>query len=74
MSVKDNALFDTSFYDQAQIALSGSACTPWYGSLERPNEAQALVMTAIYKLIKGDPTADITEVLTQAQDEYNAGN
>lgn len=73
-AAKENALFATSFYDQAKEAVGNSACTPWYGSLQRPNEAQALVMTAIYKLIKEDPTADIAEVLTQANEEYNAGN
>ena len=33
-----------------------------------------LAMTAIYKVIKEDPEADIAEVLTQAEEEYNAGN
>jgi hypothetical protein len=54
--------------------VEASACTPWYGSLERPNEAQKMVMSAIYTLIKEDPDADISEVLTQTQEEYNANN
>jgi multiple sugar transport system substrate-binding protein len=66
--------FQSPFYQEAAKAVGASACRPWFGSLERPNEAQELVMQTIYKLIKEDPTADIAETLTQTQDEYNAGN
>ncbi len=47
---------------------------PWQGTLERPNEAQEIIMNAIYKLIKEDPTLDIYTELTAAQEEYNANN
>ncbi len=66
--------FQTAFYKEAADAVSASACRPWYGSLQRPAEAQELVMSAIYKLIKEDPTADIGEMLTKTQEEYNANN
>lgn len=66
--------FQTTFYKEAAEAVGASACRPWYGSLERPNEAQEHVMAVVYKLIKEDPTADIAETLTKAQDEYNANN
>ena len=67
-------IFQTPFYQEAAEAVGSSACRPWYGSLQRPNEAQELVMNTIYKLMKEDPTADIAEALTQTQDEYNADN
>lgn len=67
-------LFQSPFYQEAAKVVSASACRPWYGTLERPEEAQKLVMATIYKLIKEDPTADIAAELTKAQEEYNAGN
>jgi multiple sugar transport system substrate-binding protein len=66
--------FQSPFYQQAAEVMDKSACRAWYGSLERPSEAQKLVMGGIYKLIKEDPTADIAEVLTELQDEYNSNN
>jgi multiple sugar transport system substrate-binding protein len=71
---QSDELFQIPFYKEAAEALGQSACSPWYGSLQRPNEAQELVMAAIYKVIKEDPSADIAAVLTQAQEEYNASN
>jgi len=73
-AARQNKLFQTPFYKEASDAVGASACRPWYGSLERPNEAQSQVMDAIYKLIKEDPTADIAKMLTKTQDEYNANN
>ncbi|MDX9851038.1 MAG: extracellular solute-binding protein [Anaerolineaceae bacterium] len=73
-SVQDHPTFQTPFYEQAKIALDASVCTPWQGTLERPNEAQEIIMNAIYKLIKEDPTLDIYTELTAAQEEYNANN
>ncbi|HID54650.1 MAG TPA: extracellular solute-binding protein [Anaerolineae bacterium] len=73
-ATQSHELFQTPFYEAAAEAVNASACTPWYGSLERPNEAQKMVMSAIYTLIKEDPDADISEVLTQTQEEYNANN
>ncbi|MCA9948842.1 MAG: extracellular solute-binding protein [Anaerolineales bacterium] len=73
-ATREHEIFQTPFYQEAAKALADSKCTPWFGSLSRPNEAQELVMTAIYRLIKEDLTADIAEVLTATQDEYNANN
>lgn len=67
-------VFQTPFYEEAAQVVESSACTPWYGSLERRQEAQKLVMTAIYKLIKEDPSADIGELLAETAEEYNSGN
>jgi multiple sugar transport system substrate-binding protein len=66
--------FQTPFFQQAAEVVAASVCTPWYGSLERRDEAKVLVMNTIYKLIKEDPTADIAAALTAAEEEYNAGN
>lgn len=66
--------FQTPFYQQAAEVVAASVCTPWYGSLERRDEAKSLVMNTIYKLIKEDPTADIAAALIAAEEEYNAGN
>ena len=73
-SVQDHPTFQTPFYDQAKIALSASVCSPWQGTLLRPDEGQEIIMNVIYKLIKEDPTLDIYTELTKAQDEYNANN
>ena len=74
MSTQADESFQSPFYQQAAEAVGSSACRPWWGSLERPQEAQKLAMTAIYKLIKEDLSADIADVLTQAQEEYNGNN
>jgi len=66
--------FQTPFYQQAGEVIAASECHPWAGSLERTAEAQTLIMGAVYKLIKEDPSADIGATLQAAQDEYNAGN
>ncbi|MCB0074491.1 MAG: extracellular solute-binding protein [Caldilineaceae bacterium] len=67
-------LFQSAFYQEAAQVMTQSECSPWQGSLDRPQEAQKLVMTTIYKLIKEDPTADIAGALQATQDEYNAAN
>ncbi|MGQ9768056.1 MAG: ABC transporter substrate-binding protein [Anaerolineae bacterium] len=63
--------FQTPFYQQAAEAVNASACRPWFGSLEDSSSAQKIIMNAVYKLIKQDPTADIATELQKAQDEYN---
>ena len=73
-ATQSHEIFQVPFYQEAAKAVGASACRPWYGSLQRPNEAQELVMATIYKLIKEDPTADIAAELTQTQEEYNASN
>jgi ABC-type glycerol-3-phosphate transport system substrate-binding protein len=70
----DQPGFESNFHQQAKGVLEVSACRPWQGSLERTAEARPIIMNAIYKLVKEDPTADIAEILQQASDEYNAGN
>jgi multiple sugar transport system substrate-binding protein len=67
-------VFQTTFYRQATEVAEASACRPWYGTLERSSQARPLIMAAIYKLIKEDPTADIAAELQKVEDEYNAGN
>lgn len=73
-STQQHEYFQTPFYQQAAEVVAASVCTPWWGSLERRDEAKVLVMNTVYKLIKEDPTADIAAVLTAAEEEYNAGN
>jgi multiple sugar transport system substrate-binding protein len=73
-TTQEDETFQTPFYQQAAEVVAASACTPWYGSLERRDEARKLVMTTIYKLIKEDPTADIAAELTATEEEYNAAN
>lgn len=73
-STQADATFQTPFYQEAAEVVAQSACRPWYGSLERRQEAQKLVVTTIYKLIKEDPTAEIAATLDAASAEYNAGN
>ena len=74
LTTREMEAFQTPFYQQAGKVLSASACRPWAGSLERSQEAQKLIMGAVYELIKEDPAADIATMLQAAQDEYNAGN
>lgn len=62
--------FQSEFYKQAIQATAG-LCRPWQGTLTNPPEAQKIIATVIYKLIKEDPTADIATELQKAQDEYN---
>ena len=64
--------FAIPFYQEAGKALSGSVCTPYYGSLINRELASELVMNAVYKLVKENPTADIYTVLAEAEAEYNA--
>lgn len=63
--------FQTPYFKQAAQVVGASACRPWFGTLTKPAVAQPLIMTALYKLIKETPTADIAAALTKAQDEYN---
>jgi hypothetical protein len=66
--------FQSPFNQQAAEAVGASACRPWYGffgtTCRRPTSGNE----CNYKLIKEDPTADISAALIQAQEEYNAGN
>jgi multiple sugar transport system substrate-binding protein len=66
--------FQIPFYQAAAKAVEQSVCTPWYGSLERREEAAEMIMNVIYKLIKEDPTADIVTELQKVEAEYNSGN
>lgn len=71
---QSDPLLQTTINIQGAEAVAESACRPWFGSLTRPAEAQPLIMNAIYKVIKEDPTSDIATVFQKAQDEYNANN
>jgi multiple sugar transport system substrate-binding protein len=73
-SMVSHPVFDTPFYQQAAIAVNGSSCKPWQGTLERPNEAAELIMNVFYRLVKEDPSLDILTELTITQDEYNSNN
>lgn len=73
-SVRASEDFQTPFYQVAAEVLANSSCSPWFGSLERGKEAQDMIMKAVYKLIKEDPTADIATELQKVQDEYNAAS
>lgn len=74
VSAQSNPAMQTPFYQQAAIAINASQCSNWAGTLERPAEASELIMNAVYKLIKEDPTMDIATELQKAQEEYNANN
>ncbi len=67
MTTFDQPEFQSNFYQQAKGVVEASACRPWQGSLTRTEEAKPLIMNAVYKLVKEDPTADIAEVLQQAR-------
>jgi len=72
-SALSDPTFQTPLIQQASEVISESSCRPWFGTLTRPAEAQPLIMNALYKAIKEVPESEIEAVLTQAQDEYNAG-
>lgn len=73
-STFDHDIFQSEFYQQAQAVAEVSACRAWHGTLPRPDEAKAVIMNAVYKLVKEDQTADIATELQKVQDEYNANN
>lgn len=74
LSMLDHPDLQLPFYQEAAKALENSVCTPWYGSLERREEASEIIANVIYKLIKEDPNVDIVTELTLAEEAYNAGN
>jgi multiple sugar transport system substrate-binding protein len=71
---RDHPTFQEPFYKAAAEAIDKSECRSFIGTLTNPVEARTLVMNAIYKLIKEDPTADIPTELQKVQEEYNANN
>jgi len=72
-SLSDPA-FQTPYFEQLKKVNSEQSCRPWYGSLEDSATARPIIMNAWYQLIKQDPTADIHQVLSQAQDQYNSSH
>lgn len=74
VAMLDTPELDLPFYRAAADALENSVCTPWYGTLERREEAAELIMNAIYKVVKEEPNSDIVAVFTEAEAAYNAGN
>lgn len=45
--LQSHTAFNTPFYQQSAIAINGSSCKPWQGTLERPNEAAELIMNIL---------------------------
>jgi len=74
LSMLDAPELDLPFYQEAAKALESSVCTPWYGSLDRQEEAQEMIMQAVYKVIKEEPNSDIVAELTAVEEEFNSGN
>jgi multiple sugar transport system substrate-binding protein len=70
-SLQGGERYQTPFYKQAAAAAAASVCRPYQGSLADAQAAKKIIMAAVYKLIKQDPTADIAAELTKAQNEYN---
>jgi multiple sugar transport system substrate-binding protein len=66
--------FQAPLYTQAAEAVSVSTCAPPYPTITDTTAASRLIMGAVYKLIKTDPTADIATELQKAQDEFNQGH
>ncbi len=66
--------FQTEIFQKGVAAAAASHCQPWYGSLLHIPEAKVIIANVIFDLIKGNPTADIAEALTAAQEEYNSAN
>jgi multiple sugar transport system substrate-binding protein len=66
--------FQIPYYKQAEQVLTQETCKPWYGSLNNPAAAMPIVTNVIYQLIKQNPTADIGQALTEAENEYNSSN
>ena len=73
-STQEHPIFQSAFYQQAAEVVEQSACRPWFGSMDRRAEAQKLIMTTIYRLVKENPNADIAAALAAAEAEYNANN
>jgi hypothetical protein len=68
------AAFQTEIFQKGVAAAAASNCRPWYGSLLHIPEAKVIIANVIFDLIKGNPTADIAEALTAAQEAYNTAN
>ena len=73
-ATQSSEAFSEPYFQQSAEAITASSCSPWYGSLERPGDAQMLAMATIYNLVKEDTSADIAEALAETEAEYNAGN
>lgn len=70
-SVQATEQFQAPLYKQAAEAVSVSTCRPPFPTITDSVAASKLIMNAVYKLIKTDPTADIATELQKAQDEFN---
>ena len=71
LSQREDDAFQSLIFQQGLAAVAASACKPWFGSLTRIPEAKSIISTTMFDLVKGDPTADIAERLTAAEEEYN---
>ncbi|MCX6032273.1 MAG: extracellular solute-binding protein, partial [Chloroflexi bacterium] len=63
--------FQTPFYKQAVAVATASDCKVIWTSVVSTQAAETAIMSAVYKLIKTDPKADIAAELQKAQDEFN---
>lgn len=72
-SVQETEQFQSPLYKQAEALVAASNCRQVFPSILDGTSASKVIMNAVYKLIKTDPTADIATELQKAQDEFNQG-
>ncbi len=63
--------FQTPFYQEALAVQAASNCKVTWPTVVDTQSAETVIMNAVYKLIKQDPTADIAAELQAAEDEFN---
>jgi multiple sugar transport system substrate-binding protein len=63
--------FQTPFYKEAAQVVAASNCEMPFPTIADSAGAKSAIMTAVYKLIKTDPKADIATELQKAEDEFN---
>jgi multiple sugar transport system substrate-binding protein len=70
-SVAATKEFQSEFYKQAEAVVAASNCEFIWPTVVKSQDAEKAIMTAVYKLIKTDPKADIATELQKAEDEFN---
>lgn len=70
-SVQATEQFQLPFYQQAAEVVAASHCVAIWPTVIDGTAAEEVIMNAVYKLIKTDPTADIGAELQKAEDEFN---
>lgn len=71
-SVQAAPEFQTPFWTEAAAVIDASDCSLVFPTIENTSGAAQAVVNVVYKLVKTDPTADISAELQIAQDEFNA--